>query len=157
MPRNTSSLFAAVLRARWMLLPAIAGGLVTLAVLPPWLPGWAQAVVMEAFAPVCHQLPERSMHVSGTALAVCDRCLGIYTGAVAGAFVARMAAGVGTHASPWVVLGIGVAPAGADWLGPWLGLWTNTPSSRFLTGLWLGGAVAWMLIGAIRSASPRTR
>ncbi len=142
---------------RWMLIPALAGGLVTLAILPLWLPAWTQAVVMQAFAPVCHQLPERSMHLSGTALAVCDRCLGIYIGAVAGAFVARMAAGVGRHASPWVVLGIGAVPAGVDWLGPWLGLWANTPSSRLLTGLWLGGAVAWMVVRAIRAASHRTR
>lgn len=142
---------------RWILIPALAGGLVTLSALPPWLPVWAQTVVMEAFAPVCHQLPERSMHMSGTALAVCDRCLGIYIGAGAGAVVARMAAGFEAHASPWVVLGIGIVPAGVDWLGPWLGLWINTPSSRLLTGLWLGGAVAWMVVRAIRSASRRTR
>ena len=97
------------------------------------------------------------MHMSGTAFAVCDRCLGIYIGAVVGAFGGRIAAGFEAHVSPWIVLAIGAAPAGVDWLGPWLGLWTNTPSSRFLTGLWLGGAVAWMVVRAIRCASRRTR
>jgi uncharacterized membrane protein len=39
------------------------------------------------FSPICHQIPERSFHLFGVPLAVCARCIGIYTGATLGAFV----------------------------------------------------------------------
>jgi uncharacterized membrane protein len=36
------------------------------------------------YAPMCHQLDERSLHVGGIALAVCARCTGLAFGALAG-------------------------------------------------------------------------
>jgi len=140
-----------------MFIPALAGVLLLLAALPPWLPAWSQSLIMDAFAPTCHQLRTRSLHVGDTALAVCDRCIGIYGGAILGALLGRMAGGFGASMrTRWALLALGAAPAFIDWIGPWLGLWPNTPTSRLLTGLWLGGAVAWMLVQALRSASPKT-
>lgn len=163
MPRNNSSLLGFATPARWMLIPALASLLVGMATAPAWLPAWAQALVTEAFAPFCHQLPERVPHIQGTALAVCDRCIGIYSGGLLGGLLAGV-----VPAAVWasngsirslqtrIVLSIGLAPALVDWLGPWLNLWPNTPSSRLATGLWLGGVVAWVVVRAIRSASPHT-
>jgi uncharacterized membrane protein len=110
---------------------------------PPFLPAEGRALVMHAFAPVCHQLPGRSPVLDGVQLAVCDRCLGIYAGVVLGVLTlaggrrlwARLR-GVGR----FVLLG-SLVPLALDWAGPLLGLWPNGPLSRAATGL-LFGAVA---------------
>src|SRR5436305_210204 len=39
------------------------------------------------FSFLCHQIPERSLHIEGAQLAVCSRCFGVYFGLFAG-FVA---------------------------------------------------------------------
>ena len=39
------------------------------------------------FSPVCHQDPARSFWIFGAPVAVCARCLGIYLGAAAGAWI----------------------------------------------------------------------
>lgn len=39
------------------------------------------------FAPICHQLPERSFHLFGHPLAVCQRCFGLYLGFAAAALL----------------------------------------------------------------------
>ena len=154
MPRNMSSLFAALRPPLWAAVPLAAGGLLVLALAPPYLPAWARPLVMDALAPACHQLPARSPHWHGIALALCDRCIGIYTGALAGGLLCRFAARYApVSLGPWALLGVAAAPALVDWLGPWLGLWANTPLSRGLTGCWLGGAVAWLLVRALRHAS----
>lgn len=139
-----------------MLIPALASILVGLATLPPWLSTLGQSVLMDAFAPFCHQLPARTPHVHGTALAVCDRCIGIYTGLLVGGFLGRA---VSTRwaklQSVWGLLILGGGPAVVDWVGPWLGLWPNTPTSRLLTGLWLGGMIGLTLVHVLRPASHR--
>ncbi len=54
---------------------------------------WPAAVVYALFAPICHQIAERSFHLLGHPLAVCHRCLGLYLGFAAGVVVlARHAA-----------------------------------------------------------------
>lgn len=127
-------------RARlvWWAVLAATSGLLLLAVLPPFLPkaSGIQAIVRESFAPVCHQMPSRSPHLYGVPLAVCDRCLGIYLGFVVGV------AGTGWGRSVWRAIGSpgryvllgSLVPLGVDWVGPFLGLWANTPVSRALTG-----------------------
>jgi len=117
--------------------------ILALAVAPPFVaPAW-RGLIVAAFAPACHQLPGRSPHIDGIALAVCDRCLGIYLGVLLG--VAAAAA----LRSLWHTLGrrgryvlIGsLVPLGADWIAAWIGLWQGTPWTRAATGL-LFGAVA---------------
>jgi len=39
------------------------------------------------FSPVCHQDPARSFWIFGGPVAICARCLGIYLGAAAGAWI----------------------------------------------------------------------
>ena len=42
------------------------------------------ALVYLAGSFVCHQIPERSFHLSGVQLPVCARCTGLYLGAAVG-------------------------------------------------------------------------
>jgi uncharacterized membrane protein len=110
----------------------------------PLLSPTGRAAVMHLFAPVCHQIPLRSPHVGGVVLAVCDRCIGIYLGLVAGV------ATVGGARPLWRRLGrydrylllASLVPLGINWAGPVLGLWTNGPVGRALTGLLFGGVAA---------------
>jgi uncharacterized membrane protein len=56
------------------------------------------AVVYAAGSLICHQRPERSFHQHGVQYPVCARCLGLYTGALAGVALWCAASGIG--ASP---------------------------------------------------------
>lgn len=131
-------------RLVWYGLLAITSGVFALAMLPPILPASLQAVVREGFAPVCHQLPGRSLHFRGVPVALCDRCSGIYVGLVVGV------AGTGWGANLWATLGSygryallgALVPMGLDWAGPLLHLWGNGPESRILTGLLFGSVAA---------------
>lgn len=107
---------------------------------PPFLPPAWRAVLMRAFAPVCHQLPGRSLHVDGIPLAVCDRCLGIYVGLLAGVLTIGWGRALWIRvrdADRYVLLG-SLVPLALDWVGPVLGLWPNGPLSRAGTGLLFG-------------------
>ncbi|HEY2934518.1 MAG TPA: DUF2085 domain-containing protein [Acidobacteriota bacterium] len=68
------------------LLCSIGAGLCCFAiVIPAVLPAadWFRVL----FAPICHQIPERSLWVNGRPLAVCVRCSGFYLGALTGLLV----------------------------------------------------------------------
>lgn len=105
------------------------------------------------FAPVCHQKAERCIHVAGTPLPVCARCLGIYLGAFAMAWAlellppARRAIrrGEGTAARTLLVA---TGLMGLDVAGRALAFWSHLPASA-LTGLAFGAA----LLGWIESRS----
>lgn len=135
----------------WLGLQVTALVLLVFALAPPWLPPHLQAVFMQAFAPFCHQLPARMPHIDGAALAVCDRCIGIYSGAVVGVAIGGWWGLVRRTLSRIhpVWLAAGLLPALIDWVGPWLELWTNVPLSRALTGLLLGGTVGLFLVAAL--------
>lgn len=145
--------FDTVARARWGWLGLQITALVLLlfALAPPWLPTHLQAVFMQAFAPFCHQIPARMPHLDGTPLAVCDRCIGIYSGAVIGVAVGGWW-GLIRRTLPRIHpawLAAGLLPALIDWAGPWLGLWTNIPLSRALTGALLGGTAGLFIVAAL--------
>ncbi len=110
--------------------------LLLLATLPPFVGDEARAFVMWVFAGLCHQLPDRSPHVDGVALAVCHRCYGIYWGLplAALAFLALQRWDARISRAARFLVPAAVAVPGADWLADVLGLWTNTPASRFVTG-----------------------
>jgi uncharacterized membrane protein len=92
------------------------------------LPGAGLAYT--CFGTVCHQIPERSLHLFGAALPVCHRCLGLYLG-----FTVGLLAWPYLHrpqrfllASPrWVL--IFIAPMFVD-----VFLIQNTATTRFVTG-----------------------
>jgi uncharacterized membrane protein len=125
----------------WAWLGLIGVGVLLLggALSPPLLGPEMRAAVRRGFAPVCHQMPGRSPHIGGVVLAVCDRCLGIYTGLLAGTMGAPWGSALwqGRRTARWVLLG-GLSVLAIDWGGPVLGLWASTPLSRGLTGAMFG-------------------
>lgn len=116
--------------------------LLGLAALPPFVPDAWRPVLMDAFAGACHQLPARSPHIDGVALAVCDRCAGLYLGVALGGGLALLV----TKRLPRVALLGSLVLLGLDWMGPLAGLWMNTPWSRALTGLLAGLAAGWFVL-----------
>ncbi len=110
---------------------------------------------MAAFAPVCHQLPERSFWIDGVQLAVCHRCYGIYAGLFLGTLLLTL---ISTHASRlyrearWLLIA-GLLPPALDWGLQLVHLWQNTPLSRVLTGLWFGLVAGLLLAATLRHTS----
>lgn len=97
---------------------------------------------------VCHQLPARSFHYGLVQLPVCARCAGIYAGAAFGsALVAtnlpRMAA-----LSPRTVLLASSVPLALTVALEWAGAWAPGNAIRALTGVILGVAAAFVVVGA---------
>ena len=140
---------------------------VALATLPPLLEPAGRALIMEAFALVCHQIPERSPHLHGVALAVCDRCYGIYWGFFAGVALwgalwgwdgrraERLDVRLERDARYLVLLAL--VPLGLDWLVDAIGLWANTPPSRWLTGGFFGLVAGVLLARALLRVRPPQR
>ncbi|SHK05090.1 DUF2085 domain-containing protein [Rhodothermus profundi] len=134
----------------------VSGLLLLLVSLPPFVSPSARALLMAAFAPLCHQLPDRSFWIDGVQLAVCQRCYGIYTGLFLGALLLPM---FGARAA-WMyrqarwLLVVALFPPALDWGLQILQLWNNTPLSRTLTGLWFGLVVG-LLLTATLCHAPR--
>jgi uncharacterized membrane protein len=87
---------------------------------------YVAAFIYAAGSIVCHQLPERSLHIAGVQLPVCARCTGLYVGGVVGIVVwlARARRPL-PHASARRALMIAAAPtlvtvitAAAGWWDP---------------------------------------
>lgn len=133
-----------------MLLSAGLGVLVVLATLPPFVSEAAAEALMAAFAPVCHQLPGRSPHIDGTALAVCHRCYGAYLGLLGGSLVFLLSRGNALPSlKPLLILVVAAVPGVIDWSGDVVGLWTNAPISRMITGGWFGLLAGMLLASAV--------
>lgn len=122
--------------------------------LPPLLGPEMRAWIMAGFSPLCHQLPGRSPHIDGVQLAVCHRCYGIYWGLPL-AVVAWLGVGGWERLldrwARWVVAG-SLVPLTIDWGGDVVGLWTNTPLSRLITGGLFGVVAGLFLIRAVMQA-----
>ena len=117
-----------------------------LLLLAPWLMATGRLlpalVWYRVFALVCHQQPERSFSWLNFPLPVCMRCTGIYVGFALGwLFSLRL------PALPRRWLFAALIPLALDWVLGVTGLWANTPTSRTLTGVLAGSAVAWWLSG----------
>lgn len=102
------------------------------------------------FSYLCHQIPERSFHLSGHALAVCSRCFGVYFGLVAG-FAAypffRPVEETEPLARFWLFLSL--VPISVDWSLGVFGIWENTHLTRSVTGAILGAMCAVFIIPAL--------
>lgn len=116
---------------------------------PPWLAAHGQAcaaaLLYAAFAPFCHQLPERSFAWLGYPWAVCHRCAGIYGGLVLGVLLPRPLLGrlLALRARRAWTLGASV-PLLLDALLPLADLWHNTAASRCASG-----ALAGIMLGSL--------
>ena len=145
----------------WALAAGTAMVLAVLATVPPVVGGELGHALHHAFGGICHQMPERSIHIGGHPIALCHRCSGILAGFIAGLLVAPLAVRqltrltTGSHGR-WLL--IAAIPTCVDWALGALGIWTNTPASRLLTG-GLFGIVAGLVLAAnllaLPKASPR--
>ena len=142
-----------------LLAAGVTGLLLLLVSLPPFVPPSVRTLLMAAFAPVCHQLPDRSFWIDGVQLAVCQRCYGIYTGLFLGSLLLPL---LGARAR-WIyrraplVLSGALLPPALDWSLQLVHLWHNTPLSRTLTGLWFGLGAGLLLAATLRYAPRKTQ
>ncbi len=141
----------------WLLAAVAVWTVFGLALAPPFAgAGWRQAIML-GFSGSCHQIPARSPHVHGVALAVCDRCFGLYAALAAAPFLT-----LGLR--PWndwmqrhakyLLLG-GLIVPGVDWGGDIIGWWVNTPWSRGFTGAAFGTMAGYFLVCAAMSLAGR--
>lgn len=129
--------------------------LVTLATLPPFLGPEGRMLVMNAFAPFCHQLPAYSPHINGVQLAVGHRVYGILWGLVLGVLIFP---GLLRWDGFWdryarYVLIAAALPMTLDWTADALELWTKTSASRLTTGILFGLAAGYYLARAVAKLS----
>ena len=97
--------------------------------------GRAEAAgIYAAFAPLCHQMAERSWTVLGYPLAVCTRCFGFYCGVLGAFWVAPKFSGAGFCAA----IGATIATVALETAS----ILAVPPGIRFLSGAWLGLAMA---------------
>lgn len=132
---------------------ALGGALliVVLATLPPFLGETGRAVLMDAFARFCHQLPAYSPHIGGVQLAVGHRTYGLLWGLVFGVLaflgLVRWDDVLDRHAA--LVLGAAALPMTLDWTMDAVGWWAKTPAGRLITGALFGIAAGYFLARAM--------
>lgn len=119
---------------------------------------WAAALLYALFSPICHQSPTRSFAFFGYSWAVCHRCSGIYFGLLVGSLIPF--GGNSILQSPrvrrlWVICG--VAPLLVDVMLQFSGVRTNTPLSRFLTGLLFGAMLSSLVLPALAELTEDAR
>jgi len=108
------------------------------------------SVITLFFSPVCHQAPDRSLHLLGHPLAVCARCTGIYGGFLLGVAIYPFFRKLERQKLPprWV-LGGAVLPTGVEGFLSWGRVIPPDPFLRSLTGLFLGAVVAFYVLPAV--------
>ena len=94
----------------------------------------------EIFRVLCHQDSTRSYTISGVQMAVCSRCLGIYTSLLLGTLlmpiISLFSISSFNTEKNWLIIGILLNLA--DVSGNYFGIWTNTMLSRFILGCLVG-------------------
>lgn len=113
------------------------------------------APIYKAFSFVCHQIPERSFHLSGHKFGVCSRCTGLYVGFAVAVLVypfARSLKRIDTPPRLWLILA--ALPIGIDFALTYFSIWQNNHLSRFSTGALLSSvAVFYIMPGLIELIS----
>ena len=151
----------------WGVSAAIVASLVSLIIVAPLAAaaghnGLAFAIYY-AFAPLCHQLPERSYFIDGHKFAVCSRCTGIYAGFAFTLLVYPLVRSLRSVATPpRSLLILATLPLAIDFSLTFFGIWENTHTSRLLTGALLGSvAVFYVMPGivdlSLRAVTKRTQ
>jgi uncharacterized membrane protein len=101
------------------------------------------------FSLMCHQMPDRSFHIDGEKFGVCSRCFGIYFGLFFGFVIYPLWRRIDeTEPISRIWLFLSLIPIGVDWSLTIFGIWENTFTSRFITGLILGVACATFIVPA---------
>lgn len=117
----------------------------------PWLPTFLAALVYAAGSVICHQIPERSVHLDGVQLPVCARCFGMYGGLAIGAVVWLATGGDRGRPARWPVarwFAIAAVPTLVTVALETAGLVHSTNLVRLLAGAVLGGGVSVVVVWA---------
>src|SRR5580765_4681664 len=102
------------------------------------------------FGYICHQIPARSFHIEGEQFGVCSRCFGVYSGLLLGFLIYPLWRQIDeTESIPRIWLFLSLVPISVDWSLTVFGIWENTFTTRFITGLILGVACATFIVPAI--------
>jgi len=104
-------------------------------------PSWLRIV----FAPVCHQIAERSLVLFGGSLAVCARCTGLYLGGILGLACAAALVVGRERAVRRLWLGALVLPTAADGVLATLGASPLAEVPRFVLAVPAGAAAGVLL------------
>lgn len=108
-----------------------------------WMEHWQHKL----FGGLCHQDPQRSFTLSGTPMAVCSRCIGIYSSFSLGWLLVPLTGNfleqIKEYLIPIVVFVILINLV--DLGGNILGFWQNTLTSRYIFGVLLGGSAVLIL------------
>ena len=103
-----------------------------------WFTSWQRFL----FNGTCHQLPDRSYLVSGIPMAVCSRCYGFYWGLLSGLpLILLIPSRFHLKKPALLFLAAVVMFITADFAITMAGLWQNTLTSRFITGMLLGSSL----------------
>ena len=112
------------------------------------LPSFAEPIYV-FFGYLCHQIPERSLHIGAAAFAVCSRCFGFYFGFLLGLAVYPFFRPLDeTEPSSRFWLFLAAIPMGVDWSLGFFEIWENTHASRSITGAILGLTCAFFIVPA---------
>lgn len=138
---NKALYLITLLGAGFLLFAAIGPGLISKNSIP--FISWQ----FQIFEILCHQDPTRSYLFNGQQMAVCSRCLGIYSSFVIGILLMPIFALFMELKYRYyfrflittIILNL------ADVIGNFIGLWTNTNMSRFLFGILFGLSTALLL------------
>jgi len=102
------------------------------------------------FSFLCHQIPERSLHIAGEQFAVCSRCFGVYFGLLFGFGVYPLWSNIDEiEPLPKFWLFLSLIPISIDWSLTFFGIWENTHLSRFVTGMFVGVACSTFIVPAL--------
>jgi uncharacterized membrane protein len=137
----------------WLIGCAVVFAWVFLIIVPPIAKAYGltglSSPLYSFFSLICHQMPDRSFHVLGEKFGVCSRCFGVYFGLIFGFVIYpfwRRIDDIEPISRIWLFLSL--VPIGIDWLLGVTGIWANTFTSRFLTGLLLGAACSTFIVPA---------
>jgi uncharacterized membrane protein len=109
-----------------------------------------------SFGLLCHQLPERSFFIAGHKFAVCSRCTGVYLGFVVTLALYPLLKSLRRTDLParkWLIAAS--VPLLIDFGVTFFGVWENTHTTRFLTGMLLGSVMVFYVMPGIVELSLR--
>ncbi|MDQ2936083.1 MAG: DUF2085 domain-containing protein [Acidobacteriota bacterium] len=112
--------------------------------------------IYRAFSYVCHQIPDRSFFAGEHQFAVCARCTGLYAGFTVATAIYPLVKSLRqteTPARKWLF--IAATPLAIDFILGFLGIWTNTHVSRFVTGALLGSVAVFYVMPGLLELSLR--
>ncbi len=126
-----------------VVLVAMGGGLFNQST--PWPVQWQH----QSFNSLCHQIADRSFWISGQPMAVCSRCMGIYSGFALGWVLLPMLSLMKITRVAYIkkIVVFVLLFNLIDAAGNFFGLWQNTLVSRTVLGGMLGSSTALIFIG----------